>query len=219
MSRRLEDLSDYAPFLGREPEGVLKDLEALVLLLEEWQRVQNLVSRETLGRVWERHILDSLQLLPLIRSSSGLETWIDIGSGGGFPALPLAIALKGRPIRFHLIESNGRKCAFLRAATRALDLAVTVHCVRIESAEIAGADVLTARALAPLPSLFGLLHRFWGPQTMALLHKGREFGEEIAQADSSWVMDMLIHPSSTDPDGVILEITALARRPDASQNG
>ncbi|WP_127143755.1 16S rRNA (guanine(527)-N(7))-methyltransferase RsmG [Pelagibacterium montanilacus] len=210
----LSDVFQYAASYGREPADVQTELVALVGLLGRWQRVQNLVSRETLDDAWIRHVLDSLQLLPLI--PEGPLRIVDIGSGGGFPALPLAIALKAAPVRLHLLEANARKCAYLNAAKRELGLDIAVHCGRIESipAEAVGgpADVLTARALAPLDVLFGYLEPFWGPQTRALLHKGREYGEEIAKADSVWRFDVVHHRSKTDAQGAILEIANLSRR-------
>src|SRR5690606_19995928 len=170
------------------------------------------VSRETPGDLWHRHILDSLQILPLIDGSAEKLNIVDIGSGGGFPALPLAIALKGKPFSMQLIESNSRKCAFLRAAAREFDLPITVHTARIEAIDpqsIGSVDVFTSRALAPMPLLLGYLHRFWGPESRAVLHKGREFGEELKSADSDWLYDVLSHRSVTDSDGVILEISNL----------
>ncbi len=203
----------YTPYFARSADEILRDLELFTALLQKWQKVQNLVSRETPGDIWRRHILDSLQLLPLMYPGSTSFTVLDIGSGGGFPALPLAICLKSSPVHFHLIESNSRKCSFLRAAMREFDLPVTVHTARIEEMDpqsIANIDVLTSRALAALPKLFGYLHRFWGSDSRALLHKGREYGEELRQADSAWVYDVLKHESATDAGGVILEISNLA---------
>lgn len=183
--------------------------------VERWQRVQNLVSRETPGDLWSRHILDSLQLLPLLGAQTGPITLLDIGSGGGFPSIPLAIALKGRDFSMHLIESNARKGAFLRAMAREFDLPVTVHTARIEAVDpglLGSIDLITSRALAPLPLLLRYVHRFWGPTTRALLHKGREFREELQQADSDWVYDVLKHQSATDENAVILDFTALHPR-------
>lgn len=212
MVGRLAALAPYAAHFDRDPQAVLDDLDALAGIVSRWQRVQNLVSRETLPDLWRRHILDSLQLLPLLPTQQEI-TVLDLGSGGGFPSLPLAIALKGTSARLHLVESNGRKCAFLKAATRELALPVVVHQARIEAVSSLGpVDVITARALAPLPLLFVYLHRFWGETTRALLHKGREYGEEMKQADSAWVANVLIHRSRVDRAGVILEIKALAPR-------
>nr|WP_281389739.1 16S rRNA (guanine(527)-N(7))-methyltransferase RsmG [Pelagibacterium limicola] len=192
-------------------------MERFCASLEKWQHMQNLVSRETVGALWERHILDSLQLLPLIEAHIAAQTparIVDIGSGGGFPALPLAIALKNRPVHLHLIESRTRKCAFLKAIVRELGLPATVHAQRIEEVDIAemgAVHVLTARALAGLPMLFGYLAHFWQPGTTAFLHKGREYGEEMREADSVWRTAVVKHQSIVDPQGVILEISSLER--------
>jgi len=206
----------YERHLGRPITPTIADLNSYMQLMQRWQKVQNLVSRETPGDLWQRHILDSLQLLPLIGAFSTPIRMLDIGSGGGFPAIPLAIAMKGRDFSMHLIESNARKCAFLRAAAREFDLPVTVHTSRIEAVDpqtLGPIDLVTSRALAPLPLLLRYVHRFWGPSTRALLHKGREFGEELQQADSDWVYDVLKHQSATDENAVILDFTALHPRP------
>lgn len=209
---QISHIAAYERHIGRRPSAIFDDLKSFMQLMQKWQKVQNLVSRETPGDLWDRHILDSLQLLPLIGASEGRLNILDIGSGGGFPAIPLAIALKGRDFSMQLIESNSRKCAFLRAAAREFDLPVTVHTARIEALdpqEIGRIGLFTSRALASMPLLLSYIHRFWQPEARALLHKGREFGEELKSADSDWLYDVLKHQSATDKDGVILEITGL----------
>lgn len=206
-------LNQYKSSTGRPIPAITADLDQLMRLVRKWQKVQNLVSRETPGDLWQRHILDSLQLLPLFPDSKASIRILDIGSGGGFPAIPLAIALKGTDFSMQLIESNSRKCAFLRTAARDFDLPVTVHTARIEelSPEVIGKiDIFTSRALAPMPLLLSYIHRFWQNDSVALLHKGREFGEELKLADSDWVYDVLKHQSVTDEQGVILEVRDLA---------
>lgn len=214
-SQLLADLEPFiAPMFGNV-EVISTQLHRFSDHLLRWQKVQNLVSRETPGNLWTRHILDSLQILPLIGPVSGPLRILDIGSGGGFPAIPLAIALQGQDFSMHLIESNTRKCAFLRATAREFDLPITVHTARIEavSPETIGAvDLFTSRALAPLPLLLSYIHRFWSPESRAILHKGRENGEELKSADSDWVYDVLKHQSATDKDGVLLEISHLKPR-------
>src|SRR5690606_9975392 len=160
----------YERHLGRPITPTIADLNSYMQLMQRWQKVQNLVSRETPGDLWQRHILDSLQLLPLIGAFSTPIRMLDIGSGGGFPAIPLAIAMKGRDFSMHLIESNARKCAFLRAAAREFDLPVTVHTARIEAVDpqtLGNIDIFTSRALAPMPLLLSYLHRFWTPASRA----------------------------------------------------
>ena len=214
-SQRLADLERHgAPMFGNV-EVIFTQLHRFSDHLLRWQKVQNLVSRETPGDLWSRHILDSLQILPLIGPVSGPLRILDIGSGGGFPAIPLAIALQDVDFSMHLIESNTRKCAFLRATAREFDLPITVHTARIEAVppEIVGVvDLFTSRALAPLPLLLTYIHRFWSPQSRAILHKGRENGEELKSADSDWVYDVLKHQSATDKDGVLLEFSHLRPR-------
>lgn len=216
----MKELAAYGRYSGRSLPEVRQDIEKLIEIVTRWQRVQNLVSRET-GDLWHRHVLDSLQILPHISVKMGglgsLEghNWLDLGSGGGFPALPLAIALKGSGLTYHLIESHGRKCAFLNAAKRELDLPIVVHNARIEAVEpgnIGPVSIVTSRALAALPALFGYMVPFWSEKTCAFLHKGREYGEECKLADSLFGFDMVKHISTVDPEGVILEITHLQRK-------
>lgn len=219
----LTSLEPYSDFFGRGVDAVHSDLLALEEMVEKWQRVQNLVSRETLGAIWARHILDSLQLLPLLplshigAHSPNVRTdsvhILDIGSGGGFPAIPLAIALKGAGVHVNMIESNTRKCAFLNAAIRQFGLATAhVHNARIEAVDpksIGEINAITSRALASLPLLMRYSLPFFGPKTRAYFHKGREFREELQLADSSFGFDVVHHKSLIDPEGVILELTHL----------
>ncbi|KFC68654.1 Ribosomal RNA small subunit methyltransferase G [Devosia sp. LC5] len=203
----------YAPYFVRSADQTIGDLESYAQLVRKWQAVQNLVSRETLNQVWTRHFADSLQILPLLRA--GDHNFMDLGSGGGFPALPLAIALKGGPQRFVLVEPNGRKASFLRTVARELGLAVTVFARRsdqIDSRETPNPDVITSRALAAMPLLCDWMEPFFASKTRALLHKGREYVEELADSGAHWHHDVLMVPSDTDPGGVILEITNLRRK-------
>lgn len=214
-AQRIADLERNNAATFGNVEVISTQLHSFLGHLLRWQKVQNLVSRETPGDLWSRHILDSLQLLPLIGPVSGPLRILDIGSGGGFPAIPLAIALQGADFSMHLIESNTRKCAFLRASAREFNLPITVHTARIEAvapATIGAVDIFTSRALAPLPLLLRYIYQFWSPESRALLHKGRENGEELKSADSDWVYDVLKHQSATDKDGVLLEISHLRPR-------
>ncbi|MGV8955339.1 MAG: 16S rRNA (guanine(527)-N(7))-methyltransferase RsmG [Cypionkella sp.] len=201
----------YALHFGRPVDEVLADLESYAQLLRKWQKVQNLVSRETLDAVWARHFADSLQVLKFIGPSDRVIA--DIGSGGGFPSLPLAIALKGRDVSLILVEPNGRKVSFLRTVARELGLAAVVEARRsdqIDSRETAPVDVVTARAVASLPELCGLAAPLMGPATRAIFHKGREHLAELAESRLVWEHDVLIHPSDTDPNGVLLELSNLS---------
>ena len=187
---------------------VQSELEAYAALLRKWNAVQNLVSRETLDELWPRHVEDSLQLLPLLRPTD--LRILDVGSGGGFPAIPLAIASRETDRRFTLLEPSGKKAAFLRAVSRELGLRVEVHAVRAEQFDSRETyDLITSRALAALPALLPLVGRFLGPKGHMLLHKGRTYREEMSAAAQLYDFDVLVHPSRTDPDSAILEISKL----------
>ena len=184
------------------------DLERYAALLRKWNAVQNLVSRETIGELWPRHIEDSLQLTDHVRDTD--RSVLDLGSGGGFPAIPLAIASRGLERRFTLVEPIAKKVSFLRTVARELDLPITVLAVRTEQIDSRETfDLITSRALAPLSELLPMASRFLTPNGHLLLHKGRNYRDELiaATAHSSW--DVIAHPSRTDPEGVILEITNL----------
>lgn len=200
----------YAPLCNRAISALADDLEAFAALLLKWNQAKNLVSRETSGALWTRHIGDSLQVLRLLTPTD--TRILDLGSGGGFPALPLAIALKAQPIRVTMVEPVGGKASFLRAVVRELGLTADVLATRsdaIDAHEIGPFQVITSRALAPLPRLLGLALPFWSASTRGLFHKGRDHVEEIAEADAMWHYRVLKHVSETDPEGVILEITDL----------
>ncbi|MCA8930663.1 MAG: 16S rRNA (guanine(527)-N(7))-methyltransferase RsmG, partial [Alphaproteobacteria bacterium] len=150
----------------------LARLAAFAALLEKWNPAINLISAGTVAQIWTRHFLDSAQVFDLADAKSGL--WADLGSGGGFPGLVAAIlALEERPgLSFTLVESDRRKAAFLSTAARELGLPVRVMAERIEALPPLGADILTARALAPLPVLLGYAERHLQPGGRALFPKG-----------------------------------------------
>jgi 16S rRNA (guanine527-N7)-methyltransferase len=182
------------------------DLEHYAALLRKWNAVQNLVSRETLAEIWPRHIEDSLQLVPLLRPHD--RQIIDLGSGGGFPAIPMAIASRETERRFTLVEPVAKKASFLRAVARELALPVSVESVRAEQIDSRETfDVVTSRALAALPKLLGYGVDFLRPGGHMLLLKGRTFREEMALAAQLFDFDVIVHPSSTDPEAAILEIS------------
>ena len=182
------------------------DLEHYAALLRKWNAVQNLVSRETLAEIWPRHIEDSLQLVPLLRPHD--RQIIDLGSGGGFPAIPMAIASRETERRFTLVEPVAKKASFLRAVARELALPVSVESVRAEQIDSRETfDVVTSRALAALPKLLGYGVDFLRPGGHMLLLKGRTFREEMALAAQLFDFDVIVHPSSADPEAAILEIS------------
>jgi 16S rRNA (guanine527-N7)-methyltransferase len=175
-------------------------------LLTRWSAALNLVAKRDVPLLWDRHIEDSLQLLPLI--PPGVPRAIDLGTGGGFPGLVLAIATG---IPFDLVESDLRKAAFLRTAVQETAAPATVHATRIEDARLAPALLVTARALAPLPRLLPLAAPLLAPDGILLLLKGAAAEEELAGA-ADWAMDVQRTPSRTHPDGTILRIANLRRR-------
>lgn len=203
----------YAAQFARPAAEVRADLESFAALLRKWNAVQNLVSRETEKDLWERHIVDSLQVLPLIENPS--PNVLDVGSGGGLPALPLAIALKGSGARFTLVEPVGKKVAFLRTVIRELQLPATVHAGRVEEIDSreTSFDLITSRALADLSGLFTLVHRFFEPETVAILHKGRDHAVELAESRLAWDFDVILTNSATDDRGVLLRVTNLRPKP------
>lgn len=206
-------LAPWREALERPESLVRDDLERFQHLLVKWQSAQNLVSRETLHEFWTRHVADSLQLLEHLPKAPGAI--FDLGSGGGFPALPLAIAGKGGQSSFVLFESNQRKVAFLRAVIRELDLGAKVRAERIEAAdsrETGLAEVITARALAPLDRLLALSAPLLRPYGKMIFLKGRDYRDELDVAGADWRFDVLIFPSATDPDGTILVIDRLVRK-------
>jgi 16S rRNA (guanine527-N7)-methyltransferase len=185
------------------------DMEQYAALLTKWNAVQNLVSRETLSReLWPRHVMDSLRAMSLVRR--GDVTVLDLGSGGGLPAIPMAIASRGMERRFTLLEPIGKKAAFLRTVARELALPVTVYAVRAEQFDSRETfDLITSRALAALPQLLAYADRFLGAGGHMLLHKGRNYRDELDAATALFDFDVLVHPGESDAEGVLLEITNL----------
>lgn len=177
-----------------------------------WASRINLAAPSTLDDVWSRHILDSAQLCSLAPKAL---CWLDLGSGGGFPGLVIAFLLKGRPGgQIDLVESNRKKAGFLQAAIGQFSLPARVHAERID-AEIKGLEppeIVTARALAPLPVLLDLAFPWLSTGARGLLHKGRDYRQEIQESTPLWQYDLVEHRSRVDADSVILEICNLARR-------
>ena len=190
-------------------------LDTFVACLMKWQPAINLVSPATLKHVWKRHIADSAQLASLLPPDA--RTIADFGSGGGFPGLVLAAMLLSRSgAQVHLVESDQRKCAFLREVIRRARLPATVHNTRIEAAKLPVPDAITARALAPLSRLLSLTVPHGGPRTVYLFPKGQDVEVELTEAAKCWRLSVEAIPSRTDPDGVILKLKDVARvRPDA----
>jgi 16S rRNA (guanine527-N7)-methyltransferase len=197
---------EFAAATGVSRETLAR-MKAYVGLLADWNARHNLVSKASLDEVWQRHVLDSAQLAPLIPPQA--RTLADLGSGAGFPGLVLAVLLGDR-VAVTLFEATRKKADFLRAAAERLGLAVVVRNERIEEATRAVFDVLTARACAPLPELLEYAQHFAGPKTVCLFLKGQNVGVELTEARKSWRMKVREHPSLTHPFGVVLEIRELA---------
>lgn len=197
--------------VSRETEG---RLDAVVSVLLQWQRTTNLIAPASIPHLWSRHIADSLQLLRHVPASA--TTFVDLGSGGGFPGLVLACALADRAgAAVHLVESNAKKCAFLRAAIQDSGVPATVHCQRIEDFSVdfaRPADVVTARALAPLNELVGYVAPLLKSQTVALLPKGQDVASELTEATKYWNIEYRLAPSLTDDNARIVILTAITAR-------
>ena len=183
-------------------------LETYADLLTRWSERINLVGRDTLADLWRRHILDSAQLYPFVPGSA--RNLIDLGSGAGLPGLVLAIL--GVP-GAELIEADSRKSAFLREAARVTGAAVTIRPCRVQAVPPYPADVVTARACAPLDKLLELAERFVAPHTLCLFPKGERFEQELTEARKGWTMRVSVEQSVSDRRGVILRLQQVAREP------
>lgn len=189
--------------------------EKLTLLVNElarWQSIKNLVGPATLEEVWSRHIADSLQLLDLAPDA---QTWLDLGSGAGFPGLVVAIAGAHQGLKeVHLVESNDRKCAFLRHIARLTAAPVTIHAKRLEDVIpgfVGRTDIVSARALAALDQLLAWTEPLLTAGTTGLFPKGRDGATELTQARKTWTFALDSYPSRTDSSARILKISSLGK--------
>ncbi|KAB2920128.1 MAG: 16S rRNA (guanine(527)-N(7))-methyltransferase RsmG [Hyphomicrobiaceae bacterium] len=228
--KRISGPDDFAAAFGVSRE-TLDRLATYEKLLQRWQKAVNLVAPSTLGDVWHRHFADSAQLVALAPQA---RTWVDLGSGGGFPGLVVAILVAGSPqgrgksARITLIESDTRKCAFLREVVRQTGispgapagsspgLAVDILSIRIENgttqSRLQAPEVVSARALAPLDKLLSLAAPLFAPNTVGLFLKGREAEAEIEAAAKAWDFDVDLVPSMTDASGRIVVVRQLERK-------
>ncbi|MDI3469559.1 MAG: 16S rRNA (guanine(527)-N(7))-methyltransferase [Pseudolabrys sp.] len=206
---------DRARALALTPvdSSALARLDAFVALLTDWQRRINLIANSTLSEIWTRHIADSLQLL---RLAPDAKIWVDLGSGGGFPAIPIACALAGTPgAMVHLVESNGKKAAFLREAVRVTGASAVVHAERIENfgdSFTGRADAVTARALAPLPLLCEQAAPLIARGAIGLFLKGQDVEAELTEAAKYWSVQAELKPSLTSRDGCVVVVRTLTRK-------
>ncbi len=207
--RRTKTSPDAGPAAFQAATGVSREtrdrLEVYADLLIRWTQKINLVAKTTIPDLWTRHFVDSAQLAPLITNRPRI---IDVGTGAGFPGLVLAIMDLGSVI---LVESDKRKAAFLREVARQTQTDVRIIADRVESVR-EHADIITARAFAPLPRLLDLTQNLVDNETQYLLLKGQDIDEELTQATTSWNMTVERRPSRTDPRGVILQLTQVQRR-------
>lgn len=199
---------DIAANVSRE---TLQRLDTYADLLTRWNPKINLVAKSTIPELWTRHLLDSVQVAHLAPET--YEKWVDIGSGGGFPGLVVAILAAERQPQAHftLIESDQRKCAFLRSVARECGLKVDILAKRIESAPEQGADVLSARALTQLDGLLGFAEHHLAAGGAALFQKGARWREEVRAAEAHWRFSCEAVPSTTEPEAVILKIGGIER--------
>jgi len=196
--------------VSRETES---RLDRYLDLLGQWQTKTNLVAPSTLPHLWTRHVADSLQLLNLAPTA---KTWVDLGSGGGFPGIVLACALAENPGSVvHLVERNSKKAAFLREALRITSAPGIVHATGIEDIvdSIQGPiDCVTARALAPLHELIGFAEPLVGKGAKALFLKGQDVESELTEATKYWNIKPILHSSLTGGQGWIVDLDHIERR-------
>ena len=194
--------------VSRETIDRLREYESLV---QKWNPSINLVSKGDLAHLWRRHFTDSIQLAGLVKEYP--PNWLDIGSGGGFPGLVVAaVARELSPeTKFTLVESDQRKCVFLRTVIRTLNLNCTVISSRIENCAAQSANSISARALAPLNELFGYSERHLRTGGRMYFPKGQNHADEIHLAQKNWTFDIVAHDSLTDNTAKIIEAWNLER--------
>ena len=175
-------------------------------LLLKWQSKVNLISPDTITSAWHRHFLDALQIFPLIDTEKKI---VDLGSGGGFPGMVIAIA---GAKNMHLVESDTKKILFLREVARLTNTTVSLHHGRIEETLTTHADIITSRACSALDTLLSLASGYVSHETICLFHKGKNFAKEIEDAKLHWHFDCDVIPSVTDSQSAILRLTSIRKR-------
>jgi len=188
---------------------VMARMDAFLAILTDWNSRMNLVGPSALAEFWGRHAFDSAQLLKLAPDA---RIWADLGAGAGFPGIILAIFLKDcEGARVHLIESMAKRCAFLRSVSIDLGLPTLIHNSRAESLQLSPVEVVTARALAPMPRLLEYAQPLLRGSAVGLFLKGRDVEKELEEARKSWRFDVSLSPSASDPEGRIVSLKRLSR--------
>ncbi len=198
---------DFAAKTGVSRETLAR-LKAYADILVDWNARHNLVAKSTLPDLWSRHFWDSAQLAPLIPSSA--RSLADLGSGAGFPGLVLAALRPELSVTLH--EATTKKCAFLQLAAERMGIPVAVQNARLEDLSPGRFDVVTARALAPLPQLLGYAQKFVGPNSVCLFLKGQNVGVELTEAHKYWNIKASQVPSQTDLSAAIVVVRELGPR-------
>jgi len=192
-----------AEYLSGIDADTMDRFEIYLALLSKWQRAINLVGKNTLANAWRRHILDSAQLLPHIEKDLKIA---DLGSGAGLPGLVIAIATGAN---VQLVESDQRKATFMREVARETGTDVDVHVARIEDLPSLDADIVTARALAPLPKLLPWVYRHLKKGGKSVLMKGASVDQELTESTKQWTMNVVRKFSISDASGTILIVNDL----------
>ena len=195
------------PHVSRE---TIERLEVFSELVCRWTGKINLISPASVPDLWQRHIVDSAQIYELAPSFSH---WVDLGSGGGFPGIVAAILSieDNQDGNFTLVESDQRKATFLRTAIRDLELNASVAANRISEIDPLEADILSARALAPLDRLFDFADLHLKCNGTALFPKGKDWTAEVTKAQIQWSFNLQTHKSKTNPDAAVLKIKDIRR--------
>ncbi|MQY41860.1 16S rRNA (guanine(527)-N(7))-methyltransferase RsmG [Epibacterium sp. SM1969] len=203
------DKAELSQFdVSRETMERLEKFEQVIL---KWNPKINLVSKNSLKDLWRRHIVDSVQVFRSVPNP--VDHWVDIGSGGGFPGAIVGIlcAAESPDTNVTLIESDQRKCAFLRNVARECSAPIKVITGRIEAVEPQNADVLSARALADLSDLLEFSERHLAEKGLAVFPKGETWKKEVDNSRARWSFDLETVKSQTEPSAVILKIKGVAR--------
>ena len=188
------------------PRETIDRLETYHRVLCKWQKAINLISQSTLENAWERHFLDSVQLVSLIDNHK--KRVIDIGSGAGFPGMVLAIM----GYQVTLVESDARKVAFLREVANQTAIDVDIINKRVESLDIGVFDIVTSRACASLQKLLGYSHPFFHADTLGIFHKGEKLSQELAEARQAWDFSYKTTPSIIENTSSLVQISALQEK-------